>query len=212
MSQQTMQELLARGPVIPVVTLANAADAVPLAEALLSGGIDTIELTLRTPAALDAVRAIARSGLPIAIGVGTCLRAEHLRAAADCGAHFAVSPGATEALLAAAASNRLPLLPGAATPGEVMRLSEAGYDCMKLFPAENVGGTGLLRALQPVFPGVRFCPTGGITPGNATTYLELANVACVGGSWLTPQALIEARDFAAIGRLAAAARLLRRQS
>ena len=211
MKKPPIHDLLLRGPVIPVVTLADAGDAVALAEALLAGGISTIEITLRTRDALEGVRAIARSGLPIAIGVGTCLRKEHLEAAAACGADFAVSPGATDALLAAAEQTGLPLLPGAATSAEVMRLAEAGYTCMKLFPAENVGGLGLLRAWQPVFQDIRFCPTGGITPANAPQYLSLANVPCVGGSWLAPKALLETRDFAAISRLAAEARSLKPQ-
>lgn len=201
--------ILARGPVIPVVTLARASDAVPLAEALLAGGIDTVEITLRTPAALGGVRALARSGLPILIGAGTCLGSEHLEAALDAGAHFAVSPGSTAELLAGAARITLPLLPGAATPGEVMRLLEAGYSCLKIFPASELGGAGMLRALSAVFPTCHFCPTGGITAAAVPDYLALPNVPCVGGSWLTPPALLAAGDFAAITRLAAQARALR---
>lgn len=204
--------ILARGPVIPVVTLARAADAVPLAEALLAGGIDTVEITLRTATALDGVRALARSGLPVVIGAGTCLGSEQLEAAAEAGAHFAVSPGSTEALLAAATRVPLPLLPGAATPGEVMRLIEAGYQCMKIFPASELGGVGMLRALSAVFPTRHFCPTGGITAAAAPDYLALPGVRCVGGSWLAPPALIAAGDFAGITRLAAQARALRPRS
>ncbi|MFM7273578.1 MAG: bifunctional 4-hydroxy-2-oxoglutarate aldolase/2-dehydro-3-deoxy-phosphogluconate aldolase, partial [Gammaproteobacteria bacterium] len=203
MNPDPLLAILARGPVIPVVTLTRAEDAVPLAEALLAGGIDTVEITLRTAAALDGVRALARSGLPILIGAGTCLDGKHLEAAREAGAHFAVSPGSTEALLTAATRIPLPLLPGAATPSEVMRLIEAGYRCLKIFPASELGGPTMLRALSVVFTACHFCPTGGIAAAAAPDYLTLPNVPCVGGSWLTPPALLAAGDFAGITRLAA---------
>lgn len=209
MHADSLLAILDRGPVIPVVTLANASDAVPLAQALLAGGIDTVEITLRTYAALDGVRALSRSGLPIIVGAGTCLGAAQLEAAAEAGARFVASPGTTTELLAAAERIPLPLLPGAATPSEVMRLADAGYTCLKLFPATEVGGAGMLRALSAVFPALRFCPTGGISASSASEYLALPNVACVGGSWLAPPALLAARDFAGITRLATQASALR---
>jgi 2-dehydro-3-deoxyphosphogluconate aldolase/(4S)-4-hydroxy-2-oxoglutarate aldolase len=175
---------------------------VPLARALLAGGIRSIEITLRTPAALDAIRAVAAGIAEMAVGAGTVLGAADLEAAAHAGAHFAVSPGSTPALLAAAAAQGLPWLPGAATASEVMALREAGYRLLKFFPAAAAGGAALLRSLHGPLPDVRFCPTGGIGLESAPAWLALPNVVCVGGSWLTPGERLRASDWDAIEALA----------
>ena len=192
-------------PVIPVVVLDDPAAAVPLARALLAGGIGVVELTLRTPRALDCARAIAAEVPEVVLGIGTALTPADVAAAASAGARFLVSPGATPDLLAAAADTGLPFLPGVATPSEAMRLLEAGLTEMKFFPAEQVGGAGLLGALRSPLPQLRFCPTGGITLASAPTYLALSNVGCVGGSWLTPADAVAAGDWARIEGLARAA-------
>jgi 2-dehydro-3-deoxyphosphogluconate aldolase/(4S)-4-hydroxy-2-oxoglutarate aldolase len=194
-----LTELLARAPVLPVVTLEDPRTAVPLARALMRGGLCVIEITLRTPAALEAIARIAGEVEGVVVGAGTVLSAKDCAAAARAGAVFAVSPGFSTRLSAEAA---LPLLPGVATASEAMAAFEAGHDLLKLFPAEAVGGVGLLRALAAPLPQIRFCPTGGITADLATAYLALANVICVGGSWLTPPALVAAGDWSAIERLA----------
>jgi len=196
-SQQAIDAVLALGPVVAVVTLDDPSAAVPLARALVAGGVRAIEVTLRTPAALEAItRAAAVEGA--CVGAGTVCSPRDLEAAASAGAAFAVSPGATDVLLAAARAASFPLLPGVATASEVMSAVAAGFDRLKLFPAEAVGGPPLLKALAGPFPSVRFCPTGGITPANAPAYLALENVAAVGGSWLAPRHAIEAGDWAAI--------------
>lgn len=189
-------------PVIPVVVLHDPAAAVPLARALLAGGIGLIELTLRTPAALDCARAITAEVPEIVLGIGTALTPRDAVAAAAAGARFLVSPGATPDLLAAAAETGLPFLPGVATPSEAMRLLEIGISEMKFFPAEQVGGAPLLAALRSPLPQIRFCPTGGIGPTTAPAYLALPNVGCVGGSWLTPADAVAAGDWARIENLA----------
>jgi 2-dehydro-3-deoxyphosphogluconate aldolase/(4S)-4-hydroxy-2-oxoglutarate aldolase len=204
-----MQELLERSPVMPVVTIQDAALAPLVARALVRGGIRIIEVTLRTPAALGAIEAIAREVPEMALGAGTVLSSADLRAAADAGASFAVSPGATPALLAAAATGPVPYLPAVATASELMLAMEAGYRCFKLFPASAAGGTALLTALAGPFPQARFCPTGGISPENAGSYLALPNVSCVGGSWLTPPSLLAARSWERLEELAAQAAALR---
>lgn len=202
-------EVLALGPVLPVVTLDDPACAVPLGLALLEGGIRAIEVTLRTPAALAAVTAL-RSGVPgLCVGVGTLLDAGALRAAVDAGAEFGVSPGLTPALADAIADSGLPCVPGVMTPGEVMAARDLGFTALKFFPAVPAGGAAVLAAWAPVFQDVVFCPTGGIGPLNAGEFLKLRNVRCVGGSWLTPPALMAARDWAGIARLAQAAAKLR---
>lgn len=202
-------DVLEMGPVLPVVTLADAAHAVPLARALLAGGIRAVEITLRTPAALDAVRAI-RQGVPaLCVGVGTVTTPDHVDAALRAGAQFGVSPGLTAALADAVRRAGLPFVPGSMTPGDVMRAHAAGFRALKLFPATAAGGVGMLQALAPVFADVVFCPTGGITPASAPQYLTLANVRCVGGSWLTPAGLLAAGDWAGIEALARAAVALR---
>lgn len=207
--RERLESILRLAPVVAVVTIADAGVAAPLAQALLDGGIAAIEVTLRTPAALDAIRAIAKDLPQAAVGAGTVLSAIDLAAAADAGAKFAVSPGASPALLAAADTCALPLLPGAATASEAMAMAERGYTLQKFFPAEPAGGAEYLRALAGPLPNIRFCPTGGIRANNAPDYLRLANVIAVGGSWLTPEALVRAGDWEGIAKLACAAAALR---
>ncbi len=207
--QERLERILRMAPVVAVVTIDDAGVAVALAQALLDGGIGAIEITLRTPAALDAIRAIAQANPLAAVGAGTVLSAADLDAAAVAGAQFAVSPGASPALFDAADASALPLLPGAATAGEAMTLAERGYRLQKFFPAEPAGGVEYLRALAGPLPHIRFCPTGGIRVDNAAAYLRLPNVLCVGGSWLTPSALVRAQDWPAITVLARAAAALR---
>ena len=205
----TLEDILTSGPVMPVVTLDDAANAVPLARALVAGGIRAIEITLRTGAALEAVRAIAAE-VPEAIpGVGTVLSAADYAAAARAGARFAISPGATPALLAATRPGPIPFLPGVATASELMVCLEAGVSVCKFFPAAEAGGVAALKALAGPFPAARFCPTGGIDAASAPAWLALANVLCVGGSWLAPRDAIAAGDFARIERLAREAAALR---
>ena len=194
-----LAELLARSPVLPVVTIADAAAAVPLARALRAGGLSVIEVTLRTPAAAEAIARIAGEVEGIVVGAGTILSAREMAAAEQAGAQFAVSPGFSATLSAAAS---LPLLPGVATASEVMAALDAGHALMKFFPAEAGGGTAMLKALAGPFPQASFCPTGGISPFNAPTYLRLPNVVCVGGSWLAPHDLVAAGDWRTITRLA----------
>lgn len=205
MSKQTIREICGRAPVIPVVVIDDAAAAVPLARALVAGGLPVIEVTLRTPAAAAAIAAIARSVPEAIVGAGTVLGADDLALAIRSGARFGVSPGATPALLDAVARHRLPFLPGAATASEAMALLERGFAMQKFFPAESMGGVGALRALAGPLPQVRFCPTGGVGASNASQYLALANVVCVGGSWVAPPDAIKAGDFARIEELARAA-------
>jgi len=189
-------------PVIPVLKIARAADAAPLARALAKGGLPAIEITLRTRDALDAIR-IAAAEVPEAIiGAGTILSARQYDQAVDAGARFIVSPGTTQELLDAARASDAPLLPGAITPSEIMAAAEEGYALLKFFPAEQAGGAAFLKALSSPLAGVRFCPTGGITAANAASYLSLPNVICVGGSWVAPDDLVDAGDWAAIEELA----------
>ncbi len=202
-------ELCRLAPVIPVLIVEDAGSAAGLARALVAGGLPALEVTLRTPAALDAIRAMAEVPGGV-VGAGTLLTAADVRAAKAAGAKFGVSPGATPAILDACEAEGLPLLPGAATPSEAMRLLEAGYTVQKFFPAEQAGGAAFLRALSSPLPQIRFCPTGGITPALAPTYLSLPNVLCVGGSWVAPKEAVTAGDWGRITALAAeAARLAR---
>ncbi|MFQ5438992.1 MAG: bifunctional 4-hydroxy-2-oxoglutarate aldolase/2-dehydro-3-deoxy-phosphogluconate aldolase [Paracoccaceae bacterium] len=188
-------------PVIPVLTVSDAAHARPLARALVKGGLPVLEITLRTPAARDAIREMA--DVPGAVvGVGTLLSQEDVVTASEAGAVFGVSPGATDILLDAAGGKGLPLLPGAATATEAMRLFERGYEFLKFFPAGASGGVPALKSIGAPLPGITFCPTGGIGPDNARAYLALANVACVGGSWVAPRHCIQAGDWDEITRLA----------
>lgn len=203
------RELLGAGPVLPVIVVRDAALAVDLAAALVAGGVRVLEVTLRTPQAYAAIRAI-RDQVPDAIvGAGTVLDAQQWQRAIDAGARFGISPGLTPALAAAAQAHPLPFIPGVATASEAMQALERGFEALKLFPAEAVGGAALLKSLHGPLPRIRFCPTGGIGPDNARRYLELPNVACVGGSWLAPEDALAARDWARITRLAEAAIALR---
>lgn len=205
----TTQDLASHGPVIPVIVLENAEHALPLARALLAGGVKVLEVTLRTPAGLRAIEAIARALPEALVGAGTVLDAADARRALDAGARFAVSPGYTPELGRACRQLQLPLLPGVATAGEIMAALADGYRFLKLFPAQAVGGIALLNALASPFAQVQFCPTGGITAASAPDYLALPNVRCVGGSWLTPADALRAGDWARISTLAGAAQALR---
>ncbi|TDP97463.1 bifunctional 4-hydroxy-2-oxoglutarate aldolase/2-dehydro-3-deoxy-phosphogluconate aldolase [Labedaea rhizosphaerae] len=204
-----MTDLLAVSPVVPVVVLDDEATAVDVAKALLAGGIGIVEVTLRTPAALESIRRIAAEVPDIVTGAGTVTAPEHAKAAAAAGASFLVTPGCTDQVLDACAETGLPLLPGAATVSEAMRLAERGFTALKFFPAEAAGGVAYLKSIAGPLPGLRFCPTGGITPASAPGYLALKNVGCVGGSWLTPADVVKAGDFDKIRDLAEAATKLR---
>ncbi|MER5266063.1 bifunctional 4-hydroxy-2-oxoglutarate aldolase/2-dehydro-3-deoxy-phosphogluconate aldolase [Actinosynnema sp. NPDC002837] len=204
----TAADLLALSPVIPVVVVDDAEHAVPLAEALLRGGVRVIELTLRTPAALAAIERVAAEVPGIVIGAGTVTAPEHAEQAAKAGAAFLVTPGSTNRVLDAAEDTGLPFLPGAATVSEAMRLAERGLTSLKFFPAEAAGGVDYLKSIGGPLPGLRFCPTGGITPATAPNYLALPNVGCVGGSWLAPKDALVAGDWARIEELARAASAL----
>ena len=201
-------DILALGPVMPVIVIDDSTQAVPLAEALLSGGIRTIEITLRTPAALDAIRAVAANCPDITIGAGTVSRAELARQARDAGAAFAVSPGTTDDVISGCRAAGLPLLPGASTVSEMMALQADGFAAVKFFPANAAGGAGFIKALISPLPGLSVCPTGGITQDTAPDWLSLSNVPCVGGSWIAPQTAIADGDFDGIASRAAAAAAL----
>lgn len=203
--QPGLAPILALAPVVPVVIVENAADAVPLARALVAGGLKAIEITLRTPAAMEAIRRVAGEVEGAVAGAGTVLDAAQFEAVMKAGAKFAVSPGATERLLDAAAGAPMPLLPGIATASEAMALIERGYRYAKFFPAEPAGGAAYLAALASPLPQLSFCPTGGITPESAPRYLKLANVVCVGGSWMIRREHVAAGDYAAITAASAVA-------
>ncbi len=200
--------LLDRVPVIPVVVLHDLDHAVPVARALVAGGLPVIELTLRTPAALDAIEAIATEVPEILVGAGTIVAPGQAKDAQSAGAQFLVSPGTTEQLAVAMRDTGLPHLPGAATVSEVMRLLELGYEELKFFPAEASGGVDFLKSIGAPVPQARFCPTGGITAATASSYLALPNVGCVGGSWLTPADAVLDSDWARITQLASEATYL----
>ena len=204
--------ILADGPVVPVIVLDEVAHAVPLARALVAGGVRVLEVTLRTGAGLESIRRIREEVPEAIVGAGTVLTGAQLEEVAAVGAAFAVSPGATPSLLDAAARSPVPLLPGTATASEVMAVLERGYTHMKLFPAEPAGGVELLAALASPLPAARFCPTGGIDPGKAGRYLALANVVCVGGSWLVPRDAMRQGDWGRITELARGAAALERGS
>ena len=205
----TSESLLDTVPVVPVVVIDDLAHAVPVAQALVAGGLPVIELTLRTPVALDAIRAIADEVPDILIGAGTIVTTGQAKQAVDAGARFLVSPGATPALLDAMAVTGLPFLPGTATVSEVLAVLEAGFTAMKFFPAEASGGAPFLKALSTVVPAARFCPTGGITYASAPDYLKLPNVGCVGGSWLTPPEALATGDWSLVRERSALAATLR---
>jgi len=195
------REICSQAPIVPVLVIKDAAQARPLAEALVAGGLPALEITLRTPAALDAIAEMAQVPGGI-VGAGTLITPEDVRAAKAAGATFGVSPGATEALLAACEAEDLPLLPGAATASEAMALLARGYDMLKFFPAEASGGAPALKAIGAPLPQISFCPTGGVSPANATSYLSLPNVICAGGSWVAPADKLAAGDWAGIEALA----------
>jgi 2-dehydro-3-deoxyphosphogluconate aldolase/(4S)-4-hydroxy-2-oxoglutarate aldolase len=210
MPQQGLEPILTRGPVIPVMVIDNIEDAVPLARALVAGGLSVLEITLRTAVAMESIRRIAAEVEGAVVGVGTIANPSHVEAAAEAGAVFAVSPGAPLSLVKAMPSLPIPLLPGIATPSEAMTLLEHGAFFAKLFPAGNVGGVGFLKALQSPFPQLRFCPTGGIDAAKAPAYLALPNVICIGGSWMAPRDLVRAGNWAGIESRARAASTLGR--
>jgi 2-dehydro-3-deoxyphosphogluconate aldolase/(4S)-4-hydroxy-2-oxoglutarate aldolase len=202
-------DIMRASPVIPVIAIDDIEHAVPLARALVQGGIRVLEITLRTEHGLPAIRAIARQVPDAIVGVGTLTQPEEFAAARDAGAVFGVSPGLTPALIAAAKASGLPLLPGVMTPSEVMAAREAGFRHLKLFPAVPAGGIGMLNAIAGPLPDMLFCPTGGISLETAPQFLACKNVVCVGGSWLTPKDALQAGDWQRITSLAAAAASLR---
>ncbi|WP_207917390.1 bifunctional 4-hydroxy-2-oxoglutarate aldolase/2-dehydro-3-deoxy-phosphogluconate aldolase [Streptomyces sp. BK205] len=197
-------------PVLPVVVLQDASDAVPLARALVAGGLTAIEVTLRTPVALDAIRAIAGEVPDAVVGAGTVITPQQVQESVAVGARFLVSPGWTDVLLQAMRESGVPFLPGVSTASEVVALLERGVTEMKFFPAEAAGGTAYLKSLSGPLPQARFCPTGGIGPGNAPAYLKLPNVSCVGGTWMLPADAIAARDWGRVKALAREASQLER--
>lgn len=206
-----IRDILARAPVIPVLTIERESDAVPLARALCAGGLMVLEVTLRTSAALAAISAMRKAVPEAIVGAGTLTTPEDFLRVAAAGGQFAVTPGLTDELAAAGQRSPFPLLPGIATASELLAARAAGYTALKFFPAEPAGGTAMLAAFAPVFQDVIFCPTGGITRESAPRFLALANVACVGGSWITPAAALRSGDWAQIETLARdAASLVRR--
>jgi 2-dehydro-3-deoxyphosphogluconate aldolase / (4S)-4-hydroxy-2-oxoglutarate aldolase len=203
------RDICALAPVIPVLVIDNIAYAKPLAQALVAGGLPALEVTLRTKAALDVIRAMAEVPGGI-VGAGTLLTPADVKAAKAAGAAFGVSPGATDRLIAACEDEGLPLLAGAVTATEIMALLERGFTVQKFFPAEACGGAAALKSIAAPLPQVSFCPTGGIGPGNVGDYLALPNVLCVGGSWVAPKSLMEQGDWAGITKLARTASILPR--
>ncbi|MBT0772822.1 bifunctional 4-hydroxy-2-oxoglutarate aldolase/2-dehydro-3-deoxy-phosphogluconate aldolase [Kineosporia sp. J2-2] len=207
--QATPSSLLDISPVVPVVVVEDVSSAVPLARALLAGGIGVIEVTLRSPVALDAIRAIAQEVPEMFLGAGTVCSGQQAADSAEAGAKFLVSPGSSDRLLDGFEKVGLPFLAGCATPSDMIRLIERGVTEAKLFPATVVGGTALLKAVSSPLPQLRFCPTGGITPATAPDFLALPNVGCVGGTWLTPRQAVKDGDWQQITELAAGASKLR---
>jgi 2-dehydro-3-deoxyphosphogluconate aldolase/(4S)-4-hydroxy-2-oxoglutarate aldolase len=208
----TLDEILSAGPVIPVIVVKRLEDAVPLARALVAGGVRVLEVTLRTPVALAAIEAIRKQVPEAIVGAGTVTRPFEFDQAVAAGAVFAVSPGLTGGLIAASRNAAIPLLPGVMTPSEAMTARDAGFSRLKLFPAQQAGGIGMLKAMAGPLPDLRFCPTGGITPETAAEYLRLPNVICIGGSWLAPEAAVASGDWRTVEKLAAAATALASRS
>lgn len=206
---ETLLSILKSQPVMPVLIIERVADAVPLARALAAGGLKAIEVTLRTPVALEAIRAIAEGSPDTLVGAGTILSPEDYEAAVKAGSKFIVSPGATPALFAAAKASDVPFLPGTSSASEIMLAREAGLRVVKFFPAEQSGGAPFLKAISSPIADMKFCPTGGISLKNANDYLSLPNVVCVGGSWVAPKDMVVAGDWAGITKLAAEAAALR---
>lgn len=208
-STSASASVLDLAPVVPVVVVEDVADAVPLARALVAGGLPAIEVTLRTPAALDAIRAIAAEVPDAVVGAGTVISPRGVTDSVDAGARFLVSPGWTDTLLAAMKASGVPFLPGVSTTSEVVALLERGVHEMKFFPAEAAGGTAYLKSLGGPLPQARFCPTGGIGLASAPSYLALKNVGCVGGSWMLPADAVSAKDWSRVEALAREAAALR---
>ncbi len=204
-----LETLLNAAPVVPVIVVENASDAVPLARALVAGGLPAIEITLRTPAALDAITAVRNEVEGAYVGAGTVLTREQVLLVEQAGCDFAVTPGVSPALLSSIDDSSVPYLPGCATASEAMSLTERGYRYIKFFPAAAAGGIAYLKSLSGPLPGIKFCPTGGISLANAVDYLSLPNVQCVGGSWVAPPALIGSQSWAEIQKLAEEARALK---
>ena len=203
----TMEQVLKRArPVLPVLVIEDVSLALDLAGALYAGGVEVLEVTLRTPRALDALAAIRKELPQLLVGAGTLIHTEQFLEARDAGAQFAVSPGCTERLAAAAEVSGLPYLPGVMTPSEVLLALEYGYRSLKLFPANGSTSVKMLKSFKGPFTGIRFCPTGGVTPDNLLSFLRLPNVACVGGTWIAPSNLVRARAWDQITQLAAEAR------
>jgi len=208
----TLEKLLAPARIVPVLTIDRVEDGVPLARALVAGGVRVLEVTFRTEAAAEAAKAIIAEVPDAIVGIGTVLNADDLRRAQALGARFAVSPGATPELLDAAAAGELPFLPGIATASELMQAHARGFNLLKFFPAEQSGGIAMLRALAGPFPNTRFCPTGGIGAANVATWLAEPNVVAIGGSWLCPASDVRAKNWEVItGRCIDAMRSLRRR-
>ena len=205
----TLLEVMRVGPVIPVIVINDLAQAVPLALALVTGGVRVLEVTLRTRVALAAVRAIADAVKGAIVGVGTITSPADFELAIAAGARFGVSPGLTPVLIEAARASSLPMLPGVMTPSEAIAARAAGFTELKLFPAQQAGGIGMLKAMGGPFPDLTFCPTGGVTQASAPDFLALPNVGCVGGSWLTPADAVAAGDWGRITALAREAANLR---
>jgi 2-dehydro-3-deoxyphosphogluconate aldolase/(4S)-4-hydroxy-2-oxoglutarate aldolase len=202
MNHPTFQRPIFNSRVVPVIVISEVSQAVPMAHALLAGGIDVMEITLRNSAGLAAIEAVAKQVPQMHVGAGTVTRAVEMQQVHDAGARFALSPGMSEALVQAAMDCRMPFMPGVMTPSEVMQARDHGFGLMKLFPAAQAGGMGMLKALSGPLGDVQFCPTGGVTPENMTDLLKLPNVAMVGGSWLTPADAVAQQDWARITELA----------
>lgn len=209
MSKLSADDVFKLSPVMPVVVIEDAADAERLARVLLASGIRTIEITMRTEAALDAIRTIAQSAPEMIVGAGTVLNITDLDAAIEAGARYALSPGGTPKLMKAARNAKIPFIPGVATSSEIMRGLDLGYTHFKFFPAEQMGGVAALKAQHGPLPKAKFCPTGSITPEKAPAYLALPNVMCVGGSWIAPADKIKAKDWAGIEAAAKQAAAMR---
>lgn len=207
---EKLTAILEGQPMIPVLKIEQLADAVPLARALVSGGLPAIEITLRTPDAIDAIRLVASEVPDAIVGAGTVLSPRNYDSAVDAGVRFIVSPGTTQELLDTARDASVPFLPGATTPSEIMALREEGFSILKFFPAEQSGGAAFLKSLASPLAGTRFCPTGGISLKNAKDYLSLSNVVCVGGTWVAPDELIAAGEWEKITLLAREAAGLKR--
>lgn len=198
----TIKDIMKASPVVPVMVIENLNDAVPLAKALVDGGLRVLEITLRTAPALEAIKAIKKSVPGAIVGAGTIINVETLQASIEAGAEFIVTPGSTPAIIDAAQAAGIPILPGVNTPSEAMALLEKGITEMKFFPAEAAGGIPMLKSIAGPLPQIQFCPTGGVNPKNAPDYLALKNVACVGGSWMAPADLVNAGDWNEITRRA----------